>query len=146
MSLYFAIKSKKSNLNWQESSRLSRIARQWSVCGMILSFLLVYLPILFLIFGSELLSIYQVNSTNLTDSKRSLFIMDQPLQTTQLVSSSRSSTLTRIVKTIAEPSTPKNYDRLSILIDHDLFKSLKLNTDLFQKLKLSNESLILNPT
>ncbi len=146
MSLYFAIKSKKSNLNWQESSRLSRIARQWSVCGMILSFLLVYLPILFLIFGSELLSIYQVNSTNLTDSKRSLFIMDQPLQTTQLASSSRSSTLTRIVKTIAEPSTPKNYDRLSILIDHDLFKSLKLNTDLFQKLKLSNESLILNPT
>jgi hypothetical protein len=146
VSLYFAIKSKKSNLNWQESSRLSRIARQWSVCGMILSFLLVYLPILFLIFGSELLSIYQVNSTNLTDSKRSLFIMDQPLQTTQLVSSSRSSTLTRIVKTIAEPSTPKNYDRLSILIDHDLFKSLKLNTDLFQKLKLSNESLILNPT
>jgi len=146
VSLYFAIKSKKSNLNWQESSRLSRIARQWSVCGMILSFLLVYLPILFLIFGSELLSIYQVNSTNLTDSKRSLFIMDQPLQTTQLASSSRSSTLTRIVKTIAEPSTPKNYDRLSILIDHDLFKSLKLNTDLFQKLKLSNESLILNPT
>lgn len=146
MSLYFAIKSKKSNLNWQESSRLSRIARQWSVCGMILSFLLVYLPILFLIFGNELLSIYQVNSTNLTDSKRSLFIMDQPLQTTQLASSSRSSTLTRIVKTIAEPSTPKNYDRLSILIDHDLFKSLKLNTDLFQKLKLSNESLILNPT
>ena len=146
MSLYFAIKSKKSNLNWQESSRLSRIARQWSVCGMILSFLLVYLPILFLIFGSELLSIYQVNSTNLTDSKRSLFIMDQPLQITQLASSSRSSTLTRIVKTIAEPSTPKNYDRLSILIDHDLFKSLKLNTDLFQKLKLSNESLILNPT
>ena len=102
--------------------------------------------ILFLIFGSELLSIYQVNSTNLTDSKRSLFIMDQPLQITQLASSSRSSTLTRIVKTIAEPSTPKNYDRLSILIDHDLFKSLKLNTDLFQKLKLSNESLILNPT
>ncbi len=146
MSLYFAIKSKKSNLNWQESSRLSRIARQWSVCGMILSFLLVYLPILFLIFGNELLSIYQVNSTNLTDSKRSLFIMDQPLQITQLASSSRSSTLTRIVKTIAEPSTPKNYDRLSILIDHDLFKSLKLNTDLFQKLKLSNESLILNPT
>jgi hypothetical protein len=146
VSLYFAIKSKKSNLNWQESSRLSRIARQWSVCGMILSFLLVYLPILFLIFGSELLSIYQVNSTNLTDSKRSLFIMDQPLQITQLASSSRSSTLTRIVKTIAEPSTPKNYDRLSILIDHDLFKSLKLNTDLFQKLKLSNESLILNPT
>ena len=146
VSLYFALKSKRS-IDWQESSRLLRIARQWSVCGMILSFLLVYLPILFLIFGSELINIYQANSTNVTDPKRSFFVINQPLQTTQLSSSSRSSTLTRIVKTIAEPSSsPKSYDRLSILIDHDLFKSLKINSDLFQKLKLSNESLILNST
>lgn len=38
----------------------------------------------------------------------------------------------------------KQYDRLSILIDHDLLKNLKVNTELFQKLRLTNDSFILD--
>lgn len=87
--------------------------------------------------------LYAGNITQLTPSSTTSNIKSNQTQskkTSSVVTSSMS--LMRALSSSAshKQNTYKQYDKLSILIDHDLFKNL--NADLFQKLKLTNDSVV----
>ena len=145
--LYYVIKSKRCD-DRHESARLVRTARRTSLFIMILTLIFAFIPAIIYTYQNEIINLFQpFNSTNnKTETiQTNVYAMNSSFKTTHITAFS-SSTLTRVVKTIAKTTTQKNYDRLSILIDHELFKSLKVNSDLFQKLRISNESLVLNPS
>jgi hypothetical protein len=145
---YYAFKSKRALLNSrndiEKAIRFKKTAQQLIIAGLLVTLLFLIVPYFLYVYQNELFQLINrplINSTNLTSTSTT-----STTTTRRLMYNS-----TRIVKTLisrtittGKPIILRSYDKLNILIDHDLFKSLKVNTDLFQRLKITNQTLILN--
>lgn len=154
----YAIKSKLLSLNdIEKSTRFKKTAKQLVIASLLVTFMFVLVPFILFMYQNEIFRINQTlnNSTNLTTTSTTTNIFTTSSSTlftnsTRLYESNVY--LTKIFKTLiattttttSKPIVLRSYDKLNILIDHDLFKSLKINTDLFQRLKITNQTLILN--
>lgn len=130
---------------------MRKASRQTIAAGFLISFILISLAVILFYFQSELVNLIQTNSTNSTfssfnqSSQKEINRSNLTILKTNTIRTTVATLSSRLTKDIWKITTTlRNYDRLSILIDHDLFKSLKVNSDLFQKFKIANETLILN--
>jgi hypothetical protein len=168
----YAIKSKLLSLNdIEKSTRFKQTAKQLVIASLLVTFMFVLVPFILFMYQNEIFRINQTlnNSTNLTTtstttttttnifttSSSTLFTNSTRLyesnvyltkifKTLIATTTTTTKTTTTTTTTTSKPIVLRSYDKLNILIDHDLFKSLKINTDLFQRLKITNQTLILN--